>query len=150
MEERNARSRKQERDWAIRWGGQTTPGSGRGELFKADFRTAKHLIELKYTKAQQFTLKLADLGKIEEHALMEGRDPVYGIEFMSMPLSTRKDGRYVVLPEWDYLSKLERLAEQDAEIDRLNALVAEREAIIRATLPIVVPGPDGLIHGSTP
>jgi hypothetical protein len=137
MDRRVADSRRQERQWADRWGGEVTPGSGNGDKFKADVRTAIHLIELKYTKAMQFTLKLGDLKRIEQQALLDGRDPVFGIEFTGFA----GDNRYVVLPEWDYLAKLERLAEQDA-------LIAEREAIIRASLPVVVPGPDGLIHGS--
>jgi hypothetical protein len=139
MDRRIAESRKQEHDWADRWGGRVTPGSGNGDKFKADVRTAIHLIELKYTHAASFTLKLGDLKKIEQQALLDGRDPVFGIEFAA----SAGDNRYVVLPEWDYLAKLERLAEQDA-------LIAEREAIIRASLPVVVPGPDGLIHGSPP
>lgn len=141
MDERKARSLRQEHEWAERWGGQTTPGSGNGDKFKADVRTAIHLIELKYTKAQQFTLKLADLRRIEQQALLDGRDPVFGVEFTGPGSGLQfGDNRYVVLPEWDYLSKLERLAEQDS-------LIAEREAVIRACVPIVVPGPDGMIHG---
>src|ERR1039457_5801424 len=128
MDRRLAESRKQEHDWAERWGGELSPGSGNGDKFNADVRTDIHLIELKYTHAASFTLKLGYLRKIAQQALLDGRDSVFGIELTqaAWPEPPSGDAGYVVLPEWDYLVKLERLAEQDKEIDKLYAELALR------------------------
>ncbi|MFD4858462.1 hypothetical protein [Streptomyces atratus] len=68
------KSRKQEKDWAAKVGGQVNPGSGNGWRHKNDVRSAKFSDELKYTDKKSFSLKLADLVTAERNALADGKD----------------------------------------------------------------------------
>lgn len=74
------RSQKQEREWARLLDGRTTPGSGNTWSRKNDVRSERWSVELKTTKAMQFTLKHAELAQAELHALMDGREFAFGIE----------------------------------------------------------------------
>lgn len=90
------RSRKQEQRVADRFGGRATPGSGNGWAQKNDVRTPEISFEMKYTDKKQFTLKADELERGEKHALMDGRDFVFGIEM---------NGRtWFVIPEDDYVT----------------------------------------------
>lgn len=81
---------------AERFGGQTTPGSGNGWARKNDVRTPEISFEMKYTDKKQFTLRDHDLVQGEKHALLDGRDFVFGIEM--------RGRRWVVISEDDFYS----------------------------------------------
>ena len=89
---------KQESRLANLTGGTRNAGSGNGWVRKGDVRSRGHLMEAKWTKFKQFTLKLADLRTLEHHAAVDNRTPVFCIEFKERS-GTR---RYVVLREEDY------------------------------------------------
>lgn len=94
MDPRIKASRKQERRVAAHYGGRRTPGSGNGWALKNDVRTATHSFELKTTGKGQYTLKAKELEEGERHALLDGRDFVFGVEM---------NGRnWIVLSEEDF------------------------------------------------
>lgn len=102
MDDRIKASRRQEKDTARSLGGQVNSGSGNGEKFKADVRTKDELLELKTTSAKSYSLKAADLQKLWQQALLDDRQPVFGVEFQNMPGHAPKD--WVILPQDDYLA----------------------------------------------
>lgn len=91
------RSKRQEKRAAQRVGGYTTAGSGSGRT-KGDVRAAGDTrMECKLTRAKSFTLKLAELEKLERE-VSAGEVPVFEIEFQGV----HPHKRYVVIPGWLY------------------------------------------------
>lgn len=89
-------SQRQEARVAKRFGGTVNSGSGNGPYRKNDVRTPDLSIELKTTAKASYPLKLSELLKAEQHALLDGRDVLFGIEL---------GGRnWYVISEEDYLS----------------------------------------------
>jgi hypothetical protein len=80
-ENHSKRSKIQEIRAAAHYGGTRTPGSGNGWIKKADVSTENLLIELKTTTKDSFSLKVSDLSKIFDQALIDGKMPVFEIEF---------------------------------------------------------------------
>ena len=75
-------------------GGSRVAASGAFWSRKGDVRSDDYLIEHKWTGAKSYSLKAADLRKLEDQATMAGRLPVFAISL---------GGRdYVVVPEDDY------------------------------------------------
>jgi hypothetical protein len=92
------RSRKQERRVATREGGRRQPGSGARDGFEGDVRSVgKYRGECKFTRASSYSLKLADLKKLEAQSAA-GELPVFDVEFQS----ESPPKRYVIMPEWVY------------------------------------------------
>jgi len=92
------RSKKQEERVAKRLGAQRQKASGSLPGAKGDVRkTGSIRGECKFTRAKSFSLKLAELVKIEIEAEL-GENPAFFVEFQCQ--SPPK--RYVVLPEWLY------------------------------------------------
>ena len=88
-------SQKHEKRLAKAVGGQTTAASGAFWSRKGDVRSADLLIEHKWTGKKSKTISSAELKKISDEAIMDGRLPVFGIHL---------DGRdYVILMETDFL-----------------------------------------------
>lgn len=95
MDERIRMSRKQEHDGAERFGGTVNSQSGAGWVRKSDVTTPTELIEFKRTDKLSYSLKLAELKMAYQHALLAGREMVFGVEIGS--------DRYVVLTEDYYI-----------------------------------------------
>ena len=92
------RSKKQERRVAVREGGHRQPGSGARDGFEGDVRNVgKYRGECKFTRASSYSLKLADLKKLEAQA-GSGELPAFDVEFQSESPAKR----YVIMPEWAY------------------------------------------------
>lgn len=92
------KSQRQEKRAAAIYGGSRNAGSGNGDYRKNDVRTDTLSMELKYTGKKSYPLKLDDLLKAEKHALLDGREAMFGIEM---------GGRnWVVLSEDAYLGLL--------------------------------------------
>jgi hypothetical protein len=88
-------SKKHEQRIAKAVGGQTTAASGAFWSRKGDVRSQKFLIEHKWTGKKSKTIQSAELKKITNEAIMDGRTPVFGIHL---------DGEdYVILLETDFL-----------------------------------------------
>jgi hypothetical protein len=88
-------SQKHEKRIAKAIGGQTTAASGAFWSRKGDVRSAGLLVEHKWTGKKSKTISSAELKKITNEALMDGRLPVFGIHL---------DGEdYVILLETDFL-----------------------------------------------
>ena len=65
------RARKQEERIAKELGGKRQPGSGNQWHAKADVKTARFLVEAKYTDARRYILKLDDIKKLKRQLLFE-------------------------------------------------------------------------------
>lgn len=102
-------SRKQERRLAKEFEGKQTISSGSTWLQKADVRTETELVEAKITSAKSYSLKYAELRKLEEQALMDGRTPVFLVEFLSHGQA------YVVLLKEDYEEMRSKIGTQATE-----------------------------------
>lgn len=77
-------------------GGSRTAASGAFWSRKGDVRSERFLAEHKYTAAKSFSLKSAELRKVETEALLVGRTPIFCVSL---------DGRdYVVLLEDDFVA----------------------------------------------
>jgi len=91
------RAERHEKRTAEEIGGTITPMSGAGSA-KGDVANQRELWECKTTTAKQWTLRLVDLLKVRQQALVQGKDPVFCIEFAAFP-----DCEFVVVSKQDYL-----------------------------------------------
>ena len=88
-------SRKHEDRLAKQLGGSRTAASGAFWSRKGDVRNDRVLIEHKWTGKKSKTIQSAELKKITNEAIMDGRMPVFGLHL---------DGEnYVVLLETDLM-----------------------------------------------
>lgn len=99
-------SQRQEDRIAARVGGRRTPGSGNG-IRKNDVRTDDLSLEMKYTGKKQYTLKSDDLVQGHKHALVDGREFVFGIEL--------EGNNWVVLSEDLFLTLWEHYKEENSD-----------------------------------
>lgn len=95
-------SQKQERALAREKGGTVNAGSGNQWLRKGDVRTASELWELKITSAKSYSLKDAELQKNINQALIDGRTPIFLVEFKT------SGNEYVILSRDDFEELSER------------------------------------------
>lgn len=94
-------SQKHEKRIAKAIGGSTTAASGAFWSRKGDVRNADLLIEHKWTGKKTKTISSAELKKITNEAIMDGRTPIFGIHL---------DGEdYVILLETDLLEMWNKL-----------------------------------------
>lgn len=94
-------SQKHEKRLAKAVGGQATAASGAFWSRKGDVRSDGLLIEHKWTGKKSKTISSAELTKITNEAIMDGRLPVFGIHL---------DGKdYVILMETDFLELWDKL-----------------------------------------
>jgi uncharacterized protein YhfF len=94
-------SQKHEKRIAKAIGGSTTAASGAFWSRKGDVRNADLLIEHKWTGKKTKTISSAELKKITNEAIMDGRTPIFGIHL---------DGEdYVILLETDLLEMWHKL-----------------------------------------
>lgn len=75
------RSRKQEERLEREFGGQRSAASGAFWSRKGDVRSDEYLIEAKTTLSKGYRLTLAALVENERHAVLDGRVPLFEIEF---------------------------------------------------------------------
>lgn len=92
------RSRRQEKRGARDYDGSQNSGSGNGWVRKADVRTDSELIEFKTTSKDSFNLRATELRRLWDHALIDGRMPVFDIEFADSGVTC------VVLDKDDYMT----------------------------------------------
>lgn len=95
-------SQRQEKALARDRQGSVNSGSGNGWIRKGDVRTADELWELKITSAKSYSIKDAELQKNINHALIDGRMPIFLVEFKST------GNEYVILSRFDYEDLRER------------------------------------------
>jgi hypothetical protein len=95
-------SQRQENRLAKELSGSVNSGSGNGWIRKSDVRTEHELWECKITDAKSYSLKDAELVKNVNYALMDGRIPIFMVEFKPTGNS------YVILTKDDYLALRER------------------------------------------
>lgn len=90
-------SQKQERDLAKKLNGTVNAGSGNQWLRKGDVRTEDELFELKITDAKSYSLKDAELDKLTTQALVDGRLPIFMVQFKTT------GNEWVIMSKDDYL-----------------------------------------------
>lgn len=95
-------SQRQERNLARNTNGTVNAGSGNQWLRKGDVRTEKELWELKITDKKSYALKDADLEKNSNQALVDGRIPIFLVEFKTT------GNEWVILSKDDFLDLRER------------------------------------------
>jgi len=95
-------SQKQERTLARKLGGSVNSGSGNGWVRKGDVRSDNELWELKITSAKSYPLKDAELEKNSTQALIDGRIPIFLVEFKTSGNS------WVIMSRDDYFELRER------------------------------------------
>jgi len=91
-------SQRQERRLASKLGGTVNSGSGNGWVRKGDVRTEDELFELKITDAKSFSLKDAELEKLTNQALVDGRMPIFMVQFKTT------GNEWVIMSKDDYLT----------------------------------------------
>lgn len=98
-------SQKQEKKWAKMVGGTVNAGSGNTTGHKNDVREPLPDIsdsfyststELKTTRNKSYNLRLDDLRNAEKEAILDGREFLFGIQFITGPRAFD----YVVMPAW--------------------------------------------------
>jgi hypothetical protein len=93
-------SQKHEKRLAKAIGGTTTAASGAFWSRKGDVRSSDLLVEHKWTGKKSKTIQAAELRKITNEAIMDGRMPVFGIHL---------DGEdYVILLETDFMELINK------------------------------------------
>lgn len=90
-------SQRQEKLLARNLGGTVNAGSGNQWLRKGDVRTDDELFELKITSAKSYSLKDAELEKLTNQALVDGRIPIFMVEFKTT------GNAWVIMSKDDYL-----------------------------------------------
>ena len=70
-------------------GGRVTPNSGATPFSKGDISYPNDLLEHKMTAKQSYKLNRADLFKIYNEALKEGKEPMFMIDFGDIVLAGR-------------------------------------------------------------
>jgi hypothetical protein len=95
-------SQRQEKALSRKVGGSVNSGSGNGWVRKGDVRSPSELWEAKITDAKSFSLKDAELSKHMNYALVDGRIPIFLVEFKPT------GNAYVILTKDDYLELKER------------------------------------------
>lgn len=94
-------SQKHEKRIAKEIGGQTTAASGAFWSRKGDVRSSRLLVEHKWTGKKSKTIQSAELKKITNEAIMDGRTPIFGIHL---------DGEdYVIMLETDFMELWNKL-----------------------------------------
>jgi hypothetical protein len=96
-------SQRQEKELAKKLDGTVNAGSGNQWLRKSDVRTGNELFELKITSAKSYSLKDAELEKNYNQALMDGRIPIFMVEFKTSGNS------WVIMSKDDYLELREKV-----------------------------------------
>ena len=91
-------SQRQEKALARKVGGSVNSGSGNGWIRKSDIRTPNELIEAKITSAKSYSLKDAELTQNNDYAIVDGRMPVFVVEFKTT------GNRWAILSWDDYLT----------------------------------------------
>lgn len=79
-------------------GASVNSGSGNGWVRKGDVRTENELWELKITSAKSYSLKDAELEKNYNQALVDGRIPIFMVEFKTT------GNAWVIMSKDDYLT----------------------------------------------
>jgi len=96
------RSRKQEKKLAQDMGGRVQPASGAGSA-KGDVQvTGTARAECKLTRKKSYSLKLAEMEKIEKEAFYD-EIPFLQLEFQGV----HPHKKYVVMPYWAFRSLME-------------------------------------------
>lgn len=109
-------SQRQERTLAREVLGSVNAGSGNGWVRKGDVRSDTELWECKITSAKSYSLKQAELEKLNNQALMDGRIPIFLVEFL------KQGEAYVILSKEDFMEMRMRL-DGDATTDNSPELV---------------------------
>lgn len=125
MRKRNGKFyNKNEKEIMKSYGLDATPMSGAGWLIKEDGQNEHIIAQLKSTDSNSYRISLDDIDKLEYHALVENKIPLFIIEFL------QRDERYFIIRPADLmkLSKYLKIGEYK-ETNILNELNVNEENI---------------------
>lgn len=77
---------KNEKEVIKKLGLKPTPQSGAGELLKEDGHNEHIICQLKSTNKNQITIKKLDIEKLQYHADVDKKIPIFVIQFLDGPL----------------------------------------------------------------
>ena len=128
MNRKNKRSgkfySKNEKEVMKSYGLDVTPMSGAGWLIKEDGQNDHIIAQLKSTDSNSYRISLDDIDKLEYHALVENKIPLFIVEFL------QRDERYFIIRPEDLmkLSKYLKIGEYK-ETNILNELNKNEEKV---------------------
>ena len=73
---------RNEKDVAKALGLQPVPGSGSGWIHKEDMESDEVLVQLKSTDAESYRINLLDIKKLEYHASVSNKIPIFLVQFL--------------------------------------------------------------------
>ena len=101
------KGRDAERKTIKRFQGRGMPASGAMEGAKGDFALDKFLVENKSTVHESYKLTRDVLCKINGEARRGGKMPALAVQFVDGSGNPKKQGAYVVIPEWVFQSMID-------------------------------------------
>ena len=142
MNRKNRRSgkfySKNEKEIMSRYGLKATPMSGAGWIAKEDGYNDYVLAQLKSTDANSYKLLLDDIDKLEYHAIVENKIPLFIIEFLQRdevyfvlkPNDLVKLSKYLELGEYKETNILNELNvnEENIENDKIKKITSSKKA----------------------
>lgn len=87
---------KREKEIMQRYGLDSTPQSGAGWLIKEDGQNDNVICQLKSTSANSYRLSLDDIDKLEYHASVEHKIPLFIVDFIE------RDEQYLIINSKDF------------------------------------------------
>lgn len=110
-----AAGRAAEARMAKRLGYKTVPASGAANGNKGDMYDERFLLEAKSTQSDRYTIKAAELVKINSEAVLSGKLPAFAFQFTDLAgrpqLEVSGAHSWVAVPEWVW--KMLQLKEEE-------------------------------------
>lgn len=118
---------RNERETLSKLGFQPAPGSGNGWIVKEDGENELSMVQLKSTDSNQYTLKMLDMKKLEYHAAVSHKIPIFLVQFL------QQDKTYAIIPV-DYIADLKDCFEQGKPQEHITIHSVKNEPVKRKTI----------------
>lgn len=129
---------KNEKEVMKSYGLDSTPMSGAGWLIKEDGQNEHIITQLKSTDSNSYRISLDDIDKLEYHALVENKIPLFIIEFLQRneryfvirPEDLMKLSKYLKIGEYKETNILNELNvnEENIENDKIKKITSSKKA----------------------
>lgn len=119
---------RNERETLSKLGFKPALGSGNGWIVKEDGENELSMVQLKSTDSNQYTLKMLDMKKLEYHAAVSHKIPIFLVQFL------QQDKTYAIIPV-DCIADLKDCFEQGKPSDHITILPSvKNEPVKRKTI----------------
>ena len=125
---------KNEKDVANKLGLKPIPGSGSGWVHKEDMENENLLVQLKSTDSSSYRIQLLDLKKLEYHANISNKQPIFLLQFL-------QDNRLYAIVDIDLLEQILpteksqdlgiRIADEIIEVEKIKSTKSARETFFK-------------------